>query len=1742
LLLIVLCVLFLFLLLAITYAVVASKERSVARNYARLERSGDPPNVVLDQLAMILFRDTNDPHSPFRSWSLLEGIYGNVSFRGSVSGSPAVQAGGQFLQITPSGTTLNSTANYYKGCVLTMLSGQCTGLSTRIVASAGGASPSVTVMRFQADAGLYDPANGDVFLINGRPYCGMGRGYNTAANAAGGEPFNDAMDSNSHPYALLPNPFGFQGSTSYGSDPAGPGGANVDYTAPDYNNCNLAMTYFQPPVAGKAQSAIYPSFFRSDLYNYWSAQVPNLKTNAALLRQVTFRPNLVDNPAFSNVNPNYDPTNPAPSLPNQFDVDNLGGGTPDSIWIDPGLPVFTSRDGRTCKVLVAVCELDLDGRINVNAHGSALDIDANAYPTGKNGATATSNSLAALAGVSNSSVTLPIGQGYGVANINLNAVFPPADVSAIILGMSGSPTGWPGRYGGTPGQTFSQSSLVNRQLELIKLFEFPTNSSLLTPLTAFGTLPDLKDRRILGLDPRGQPINLAPGGSPTLNTYFTSEVQQGAGATTESPYAFDLARSVPQAARYVSSATIDDPFTVGELETVLRQPDVDVRSLPQRLVNMLQSLQNVPGQLNRITTVSSDLPSPNFPAPRDLRTALASVGLHQAFGITDLLNAKFKQNCPGMVGNAAEIAKLLPPELIAGLRMDINRPFGNGRDDNNNGLVDEPGGISSNKPSAPDSGTETVSASGAILNVANWNSSLNPADPLMSANLPIGVKARQLMARQLYALMMLFADQGFTNWTIEPGIAPGSPLAQQLTARRIAQWAINAVSFRDATSIMTPFEYHWDIYQSTYLGWTVNGDPGDVNNQKSTNGNIGLVWACKPPDAVLTETLAFHDKRIADTNWDTGNNKMTTDTPPDAGGATPTATKTPPGGNFDQTRIPQGSAYLEILCTRNPNLPFAPTDLYTKNAGGIYCLDLGRMSGDGINPVWRIVISKSPRAPGMTAPDVLTQATTNPDTTLFEPTTDTTVATASPVVAQSCQQMNLFNPGQNVPIERVVWLGTTPPASLTSLSPGWSAAPGAQIYYNFNKTPILVPPGSYAVVGPRATTYIGSAGTYATVQQWGKPSQQKITITPLSTTAPVAITNPSGTSTLPWPAAAGTLKTGAYVAQSVIVGADPPPATTWNNATANPGPGGIGFSVSEPLPAPPNAGGTSGYYPEPVAKNPVTLVYDAYDDLTQTTHATGATGYPDQPLEEGVGQPTYQQLPLLQDVVGPGTAANTGTYPNYKTVFLQRLADPTSGYDSLRNPYITVDWMPIDLTVFNGEDPSPNPNDHAKTINFSSRQRGGSGTINTTPAVPNYNLWAPVQLSDTLANVPPFGAAGNANFSYQLNHTLGYLNHGYGTGLATSAYGAGLPQYTGDPPQPFPWITWNARPYASEFELLNVPASSPDRLLFEFNSPATPVSYGPTAAPTVLPSPPANLAPYGPTTGGASTNLNARGPFGHLLNFFDSSDSTFAAGQAPNFYRVLEYLQVPSRFIGCETYLNPSVFKADGSGGAPTAYFLPPFNYVSNYRDPGRMNLNTITDGNVFGALMNGMVSPTFNQLCDSRRADTASTGAVINPATTLPTYFANPFRSAAGADLVPLQNMMHRGINATVLRAGTSTPDSGITPLFAGNQSQAPYNNANQNSYFAYQGLERVSNLVTTRSNVFGVWLTIGYFEAVPWGSVDAGHPDGYQLGEEIGSDTGEVERHRAFYIFDRSIPVGYERGQNHNVNRAILLKRYIE
>ena len=108
---------------------------------------------------------------------------------------------------------------------------------------------------------------------------------------------------------------------------------------------------------------------------------------------------------------------------------------------------------------------------------------------------------------------------------------------------------------------------------------------------------------------------------------------------------------------------------------------------------------------------------------------------------------------------------------------------------------------------------------------------------------------------------------------------------------------------------------------------------------------------------------------------------------------------TPGDDDFDQYRIPQGSLFLEVYCTRNharnPRFPNAtstsfPRELYDANG----LLDLGRLApadpGSGVRvPVWRVVISEplndasSPESP--LERSERGSGTGKPDSTSFNP-------------------------------------------------------------------------------------------------------------------------------------------------------------------------------------------------------------------------------------------------------------------------------------------------------------------------------------------------------------------------------------------------------------------------------------------------------------------------------------------------------------------------------------------------------------------------------------------------------------------------------------------------------------------------------------------------------------------------------------------------------------------------------------
>jgi hypothetical protein len=124
--------------------------------------------------------------------------------------------------------------------------------------------------------------------------------------------------------------------------------------------------------------------------------------------------------------------------------------------------------------------------------------------------------------------------------------------------------------------------------------------------------------------------------------------------------------------------------------------------------------------------------------------------------------------------------------------------------------------------------------------------------------------------------------------------------------------------------------------------------------------------------------------------------------------------------------------------------------------------------------------------------------------------------------------------------------------------------------------------------------------------------------------------------------------------------------------------------------------------------------------------------------------------------------------------------------------------------------------------------------------------------------------------------------------------------------------------------------------------------------------------------------------------------------------------------------------------------------------------------------------------------------------------------------------------------------------PLFAPYQPDALNLTGQENSYNQLESVQRLSTMTTTRSNVYAVWVTVGYFEvckAQAPGALGltaqqhaAIYPGGYELGPELGRSTGEVNRHRAFFIIDRTVPVGFERGRDLNAEDAVLLERFIE
>jgi len=187
-------------------------------------------------------------------------------------------------------------------------------------------------------------------------------------------------------------------------------------------------------------------------------------------------------------------------------------------------------------------------------------------------------------------------------------------------------------------------------------------------------------------------------------------------------------------------------------------------------------------------------------------------------------------------------------------------------------------------------------------------------------------------------------------------------------------------------------------------------------------------------------------------------------------------------------------------------------------------------------------------------------------------------------------------------------------------------------------------------------------------------------------------------------------------------------------------------------------------------------------------------------------------------------------------------------------------------------------------------------------------------------------------------------------------------------------------------------------------------------------------------------------------------------------------------------------------------------------RQIGKININNIWDKEVFNALCDANannnftqaeVETVFNNFLNGRSSFGEPRPYEFVPNTSPPVLTPQDkplwgfgVGQSAGGDN---WTSSARGIDNSILRgAGTG---NGVFDLPVANAAGVT-RDSNQRKEL----LSKIANNITTKSNVFGVWITTGYFE------VTNELTDPPTLGPEIGKIAGRNIRHRMFAIVDRT------------------------
>ncbi len=188
---------------------------------------------------------------------------------------------------------------------------------------------------------------------------------------------------------------------------------------------------------------------------------------------------------------------------------------------------------------------------------------------------------------------------------------------------------------------------------------------------------------------------------------------------------------------------------------------------------------------------------------------------------------------------------------------------------------------------------------------------------------------------------------------------------------------------------------------------------------------------------------------------------------------------------------------------------------------------------------------------------------------------------------------------------------------------------------------------------------------------------------------------------------------------------------------------------------------------------------------------------------------------------------------------------------------------------------------------------------------------------------------------------------------------------------------------------------------------------------------------------------------------------------------------------------------------------------ASSDQVPGKINLNTVWDPEIFLALCDPQPSSYFDANDVAKIYQWMLAGRTPGGA---PGPNDRPFKALASANFLPSGNPHAdgNGINDTFLRANPMNPlyDPVKRPirLFEVIKQPLAGEAIQDHPYQRYELLTKIYNQTTTRSHVFAVWLTVGFFEV----NDSRTHP--VKLGAEIGRAQGRQVRHRMFALVDRS------------------------